>query len=164
MLWRRAISEFTDLSESNGHIVQGAFLAPGETLTRMRLSWVAYHTSTSPADGVGFSIAFGAIVLPESSTAADVPNPFDSPNEDWVWWESGFMTPLTLMSNASNLVNEIDVSPPDAGRERDVRAQRMADPVEGSRVWFITGTSTLSPGQATHWFSLSYSIGVLVAP
>ena len=164
MRWPRAIAEFADVSSSNGHTVPGAFLAPGETLTRMRLSWVAYHTATSPADGVGFSIAFGAIVLPESSTAADVPHPFDSPNEDWVWWESGFMTPRTLKSDTSDIVNEIDISPADAGRERDVRAQRMADPVEGSRVWFITGTSTFSPGQTDHWFSLSYSIGVLVAP
>lgn len=164
MAWRRAVFEFADVSQTNGHTIQGPGLNPGETLTRIRMSWVAYHTATSPADGVGFSIAFGAIVLPDPSTAADVPGPFDLPNADWVWWESGFMTPKTLMSNQTNLVNEIDVSPPDAGRERDVRAQRLADPVNGSTVWFRTQSSTFSPGQSTHWLSLSYSVGVLLPP
>lgn len=163
-MWRRAAAEFVDGNESNGHVVQGSHLNPGETLTRIRMSWVAYHTAEVPASGVGFAIALGVIVLPDPSGVIDVPEPFDFPNADWVWWEAGWMTPRPVMSFNGVAVNEIDVSPPDAGRERDVRAQRKADPVNGSTVWFRSGTSTLSPTQTRHWLSLSYSIGVLLPP
>lgn len=165
MVWRRACVEYIDnAAASNGHIWQGPILNPGETLTRLRFSWQATtEAPTYPSWSQNLACCMGAIVLPDPATAADVPDPFLSPNEDWVWWEAGwFLSRAVKQGGNPSVVQETDTAPPDGGRERDVRAQRKADPVNGSHIWFVSATGTSYPNQARHYLSLAYSVGVLL--
>lgn len=163
LLWRRGNAEYADnASYSNGHIVQGAFVGEGETLTTIWLTWYAQHVAEGKAHGVGMGIALGVIMGEAGWTAADVPNPWDSPNEDWLWYEPGYFMPQ-LVSAVDGPTDELDVYPLDNSRKTKIRSQRRG-PVGGGNVWFITSTSTLSPTQSRHYLCLSYSCGVLVAP
>jgi len=161
--WFRSPIEYASgAAYSNGFRVQGPFIAPGETLTRLRWQFLCMHVDEGPAHSLGMGVAVGAIVGPESWTAADVPGPWDSPDEDWVWWEGGFFTG-ELDGDSTGVVGSTGLYPREP-RERDVRAQRGPAPSGGLRLWFATQTSTLSPLQSRHYFSLSYSAGILEAP
>jgi hypothetical protein len=166
LVWRRALVEYVDGTSSNGHILQGPFLAPGETMARLYVSWLANTDIPEfPAWATGFGLPFGVIVLPSSVTAGGVPGPQTSPNADWVWWEPGWFLPRAIMGFGDpSVVQEVDLSPPQVGQERDVKAQRKADPDEGSYVWFRSESSTEAPIQTRHTLSVAYSVGVLLPP
>lgn len=163
MRWHRSPIEYASGGAySNGFRVQGAYIDVGETLTRIRWQFLLSHVDTTAAHSLGMGVAVGAIVGPESWTAADVPGPWDFPDEDWVWWEGGFFTG-ELDGDSTGVVGSTGLYPREP-RERDVRAQRGPAPVGGLRLWFATQTSTLSPLQSRHYLSLSYSAGILEAP
>lgn len=163
LLWARGNVEYASgAAYSNGHVIQGPFVAEGNTLTKTWLTWYAQHVSEGPAHGVGMGVALGVIMGENGWTAADVPHPWDTPNADWLWYEPGYFMP-TMLSSPAGVSDEMDVYPLDNSVKREVRAQRKGD-VGGSNVWFISGTSTLSPAQSRHYLCLSYSCGILVAP
>lgn len=163
LLWRRGNVEYASgAAYSNGFVIQGAFVDEGETLTKVWLTWYAQHVSRNTGDGLGMGIALGVIMGENGWTAADVPNPWDSPNEDWLWYEPGYFAPQ-LLSSPEGVTDEVDVYPIDNSVKRQIRAQRRG-PVGGGNVWFATSNSTLSPEQSRHYLCLSYSCGVLVAP
>lgn len=161
--WHRAAIEYAQgAAYSNGFRVQGAFLDEGETLTRLRWQFQCYHVDTSTAHSLGMGVAVGAIVGPESWTAANVPGPWDNTDADWIWWEGGFFNG-ELDGDSTGVQGSTGLYPRSL-EERDVRAQRGPAPAGGNRLWFASQTSTLSPAQSTHYFSLSYSAGILEPP
>jgi hypothetical protein len=163
LLWRRGNVEYAQgAAYSNGFVIQGAFVDEGETLTKTWLTWYAQHVSEGKAHGVGMGVALGVIMGENGWTAADVPNPWDNPNADWLWYEPGYFMPV-LLSDQSGVTDEMDVYPLDNSVKREIRSQRKG-PAGGGNVWFTTSTSTLSPLQSRHYLCLSYSCGVLVAP
>jgi len=161
--WARANIEYADsAAESNGHIWEGPALDEGETVTRIHLNWSAHHVAGSAADGANLGVAFGVIMGENGWTAGDVPNPWDVPNADWMYYETGWFQP-TLVATDSDNIFELDFAPNDRGGYRDVKAQRKAD-TGGSSVWFCTSNSTLAPTQSRHYLSFAYSVGILLAP
>lgn len=158
--WDRANVEYADsAAESNGHIWGAGTVNEGETLTVAHLKWTAQHVANGPADGAALGVAFGMIMGENGWTAADVPNPWDSPNADWIYYETGWFYP-TLVANTDGTVAELDVYPLDCGRPIISRAQRKG-PTGGAQVWFHASTSTLAPTQSRFYFSLAYSLGIL---
>lgn len=164
LVWRRSVAELIDNSASNGHFTSMTNLNPGETLTRTRISWVAWIPAEFPSYSVGFAVTFGVILMPASATGADLPTPWSDPNADWMWWESGLVTPRTIMGDANASPNELGISPPDAGVERDIQAMRKADATEGSRLWVVSEATTVAPLQTRHWLSVGVSSGILLPP
>lgn len=149
-------------TQSNAHIIEGPGLDEGETVTRIHLHWSAHHVANSAADGANLLVALGVIMGQNGWTAGDVPNPFSFPNADWMYYEPGYFQPRLVATDSDNIF-ELDVYPVDPGRPIDIRSQRVAD-TGGSSVWFCTANSTLAPTQSTHYLSLSYSVGILLAP
>lgn len=160
--WARANWEYVDsASESNGHIIQGPTLSEGETVTVSYLNWGAHHVATSAADGALLGVAFGVIMGENGWTAADVPDPWDFPNADWIWYETAWFQP-TLVATDSDNIFELDFAPADRGGYRVARAQRKAD-AGGSSLWICTANSSLAPTQSRHYLSVAYSFGILEA-
>lgn len=163
MVWRRANHEYADAAAySNSHVIQGAFVGEDETLTTTWLTWYAQHVSRSKGDGLGMGVALGVIMGESGWTAADVPNPWESPNSDWLWYEPGYLMPQ-LVSDPDGTTDETDVYPIDNSRKTKIRSQRKGPP-GGGNVWFVSSNSLLSPEQSRHYLCLSYSCGVLVPP
>lgn len=161
--WARANVEYADsATQSNAHIWEGPALDEGETVTRIRFNWSAHHVAANAADGANLGVAFGIIMGQNGWTAGDVPDPWDFPNADWMWYETGWFQP-TLVSNDHTDIFELDYAPADQGEYRDVRAQRVAD-TGGSSLWFCSANSTLAPTQSRHYLSFAYSVGILLAP
>lgn len=162
LFWNRGVNEFINGSESNGHFWDAASFSDGDTLTRLRFHWQAFHSANSfTAEGVGFAVVLGAIVLP--SSVGTPPFPASDPTADWLWWETGFLVPRPVWEGPSAGSTEIDMAPSNPGFERDVKAQRKADPA-GSTLWFVSENTTVSPTQSRHWLSVSFSAGVLAPP
>jgi hypothetical protein len=158
--WRRNIGEYTEgVLKSNQHLYQLGSMDEGETLTRIRFTWQATHSTTTAADGLGFVIAQGILVVPSGTLEAALPDVYDEPNEPYVWWEAGMFQPM-LVGNGSSGPYEVDVYP-FGDLQRDTRAQRVAD-VGGSDIWFLTSTSPLSPGQCDHYLSVSASMLIIL--
>lgn len=163
MRWHRSALEYVNsVAYVNNQIVETAFIDEGETLTRLRWQFQCLHVDTSTAHSQGMGVAIGAIVGPESWTAADVPSPWNDPDEDWVWWEGGFFNG-ELDGDSTGVQGSTGLYPRSI-EERDVKAQRGPAPAGGNRLWFATDTSTLSPTQSIHYLCLSYSAGILLAP
>lgn len=161
--WDRANAEYADGAvTSNSHIVQSGAVNAGETVTVMHLSWQASHPASNAADGVGLGVILGAILGEASWTAADVPNPWDHPEADWMYYEVGWFLPVLVASTAGELP-ELDVYPFGDGNQRVARSQRQATDNNQS-VWFISANSSLAPAQSIHYLSLSYSVGILEVP
>lgn len=164
LLWLRGIAEYVDGTASNGHRLRGPTLDPGWTLTRLRLSWIAsVEPVPFPQYSTGLAIAFGAIVLPDPESGAGVPDPALDQVADWLWWEAGWTLPRAIRAlDDTGIVQEADLSPPDPGVERDVRAQRKAPQPNGGALWFCSGATNTSPTQTRHYLSVAYSAGVLL--
>jgi hypothetical protein len=161
--WARANIEYADsASASNGHIWEGPSVDEGETVTRIHLSWSAHHVADSAAEGALLGVAFGVIMGENGWTAGDVPNPWDFPNADWMYYETGWFQPTLVATDATHIF-ELDFAPADRGGYRDIKSQRKAD-AGGSSVWFCTSNSSLAPTQSRHYLSFAYSVGVLTAP
>lgn len=158
--WDRANVEYADGAvSSNGHIWEAGTVNEGETVTVAHLQWTAQHVANTAADGAALGVAFGMIMGENGWTAGDVPNPWDSPEADWMYYEVGWFYPR-LVSDLDGSIKELDVYPDGIGRPIIVRSQRKA-PAGGASVWFHTSNSTLAPTQSTHYLSLAYSIGIL---
>jgi hypothetical protein len=158
--WDRANVEYADsAAASNGHIIEAGFVNEGETVTVAHLKWTAHHVAANPADGALLLVCMGMIMGENGWTAANVPDPVDSPNDDWMYYEPGYFQPL-LVSDTSGVTQELDVYPIDNGRPIISRSQRKA-PVGGANVWFNVTNSSLAPMQSRFYLSLSYSIGIL---
>lgn len=159
--WERTIDEYEGaILKANDHFVLLASIAEGETVGRVRFNWQALHPSTTAADGTGFVIASGISVVPAGTLTSALDQPFTEPGSDWLWWEAGILQPI-YVADVANGDQEIDVFPV-GDCIRDARAQRQAD-VGGSDVWFMTQTSTLSPGQCDHYLSIGASVLVIEA-
>jgi len=161
--WARANIEYADsASESNGHIWEGPSVDEGETVTRIHLSWSAHHVADSAAEGALLGVAFGVIMGENGWDAGDVPNPWDFPNADWMYYETGWFQPTLVATDATHIF-ELDFAPADRGGYRDIKSQRKA-PSGGASVWFCSSNSSLAPTQSRHYLSFAYSVGVLTAP
>lgn len=163
LFWLRGAASYAgNVAYVNAHHYQIGTLAVGQTLTRTRFRFWLGHTATDSLHGVGMMVAVGIIVGPSTWTAADVPDPFLDPIDDWLWWEAGTFQP-ELGATTAGSVREHDVYPGNT-LERDVKAQRAADPAVGSSVWIATGTQVDNPDLTVHYMSYGYSLGVLAAP
>jgi len=147
------------VAKANQHFYQLGTMDEGETLTRIRFCWQATHPSTTAADAAGFVVAQGILVVPSGTAEGSLPDVFDEPNEPYVWWEAGIFQPMFVADNGSG-DQELDVYP-FGDLNRDARAQRVAD-TGGSDIWFLTSTSSLSPGQCDHYLSVSASMLIIL--
>lgn len=159
-VWRRSVHEYADLGTSpkNNFRIPLATLATGETLTRTLLTWQIQHAAVSWADGTGFMITAGIIVVPGGTPIGNVPSPLADPNADWVWWESQVMQPVMYIHTGTQALG-IDAAP-FSSQIRESRGQRVADtgPMD---IWFASDASTLSPTQTEHFLSMAVSLLVL---
>lgn len=161
--WDRANAEYADgASISNSHIIQSGAVNDGETVTVVHISWSAHHPAANAADGALMGVILGVIMGEAGWTAADVPDPWDHPEADWLYYEPGWFNPL-LVGDTTGVVGELDVYPLDPGRQRTARSQRKSV-ADNTSVWFISANSSLAPVQSRHYLSLSYSIGILEVP
>jgi len=158
--WRRQIDEYANLvAKQNLHVVQWPSIDADETIGRIRFSWQATHSTDQPFDAAGFVVVTGIIVVPAGLDPIELPFPFDSPNEDWMWWETEvFQTPAAVVSDSTFF--EVDAAPT-GNLQRDCRAQRKAD-VSGSDVYFIAQSSSLSAGQSDFYLSVATSMLVIL--
>lgn len=140
-VWRRLQVPGLTALHTQSNII--ASLAPGETLTRTRLHMDVYSASANLYVWAAIPILWGVCVVSKSpGTPLDL---FADPNNaEWVWWEG-----LSLRNQVAEGVGTakyIDAGPPGSG-DRDIRAQRKADPVHGSYVIHVLTGSPLVPTQ-----------------
>lgn len=162
LTWRRTILELADGAVSNGHIVRLLGLNPGETLARTHLSWLTWIDADFPTWAVGLATPVGLWLAPESATGADIPDPWLDSNADWIWWEAGLNVPRPTKGDVDASPNELDMASPPIGETRDIKAQRKADPTEGSALWFVSSSTGFAPTQTRHWLSVGVSAGILL--
>lgn len=158
--WRRQIDEYANsVAKQNLHVVQWPSIDVGETIGRIRFSWQATHSSDQPFDSAGFVVVSGIIVVPAGLDPIELPFPFDSPNEDWMWWETEVFQVSASSYDGSGYF-EVGAAPT-VNLQRDCRAQRRAD-VSGSDVYFIAQSSDVSAGQSNFYLSVATSMLVIL--
>lgn len=158
--WRRSFHEYANgATEISGHNVVLCELADGETLTRVRFQWQAQHASNFAAHGAGMMVAAGIITVPKLG-GFPIPEPILHRDDPWIWWNGSIFETVVSFEDAGGTITNLDCAPARV-QEVDVRAQRTATP-GGDFVYFLTGTSTLSPTQSTHYLSVSASCLVML--
>lgn len=104
--------------------------------------------------------AFGIINSPWGDSAPPG-YPLTDQGLDWMWreqlvWQGSRTTFFDVVQNVSHWATA-----PSKGI--DVRTQRLAEPVGGSRLWFVTEWTPGLPAATTMWRMMTISVGILEA-
>lgn len=136
--WSRFQSlALTEAPGQNGSIfdLARASALPGETYTRIRFAVQLTYEQRSIHDSPLNKIAYFGIIDTPQSAVAPPGRPLTNPDLDWLWLEP---VPFTAFSSdftsAGAFATVVTTS---AAPLRDVRAQRMADASQGSKLWFV---------------------------
>jgi len=119
-------------------------LAPGETITRIRLFFELTWSSANLYAFSGVPIIWGIFL--QTQPSGPTLDPFtDASDEGWLWWEGVGLRNQPAQS--SGTLKYVDQGPTDPGY-RDIKAMRKADPTTGSFVVWRCKVSPLVPTQA----------------
>jgi hypothetical protein len=121
-------------------------LAPGETLTRVRLHLDVTSGNANEYVWSSIPILWGVCLVDQpAGTAPDLFT--DASSEQWMWWEGISLRNQPAQGTGS--AKFIDQGP-DGGGDRDIKAQRKATAGVGSFVIFRMTGSPVVPTQALY--------------
>lgn len=159
--WLRSAASYEGGTAADTHAVRLGIFAPGETITRIRLTYfMSSYNDTNPILEDDVVICMGIDV----SEDADIPRnffPATSPAEPWMWWE-GETQGIQVFAEptAGGILTEargpMDRSP------RDIKAQRLNTGTDYWSVWLKTQSTILGP-QGQHYLGYAASVLVLQA-
>lgn len=132
---------------------------PGETFTRVRLSTQLIWQNDTLLNGPWDVFAMFGVIVGPANLPSTPARPMDDPLADWLWWTSfQWESGRTVADVSGSVLNDTAQG---HLRDIDIRAQREADPVSGSSMWFVW---QWGPGMEDNQVvvrGINFSVGIL---